>query len=137
MPYGMYAFYRSVRKSYPKIDFEICFLSDSLGRHFDVPAPVLGENAIPEGLQRHCALLRIEPKQVVHFGRPIPELATAPIPGPTACLTQMLGFGQIGLATSQLPFRLLGSRNINPRPNELDAVRRFFRSTSHSMNIFH
>src|SRR5436853_118077 len=42
---------------------------------------------------------------MVHFGRPINEFLKARIPGPTARTTQTLGFGQIGLAASQFPFR--------------------------------
>src|SRR3977135_2551320 len=114
----MHALYRSVRKSYSKINFEIRFLSDSAGRRFDIADPIIGENTIPESLERHI-VLRIEPKQAVYFGRPIRPFSTAHIPGPTACMTQMLGFGQIGLAPSQLPFRFLCNRNIRPCPNKL------------------
>src|SRR6267378_3036531 len=74
---------------------------------------------------------------MIYFGRPIHELSTAHIPGPTACMTQMLGFGQIGLATSELPFRFLCNRKIHHRPNKLDAARSISRSTSHGMDIFH
>jgi len=64
----MYALYRSVRKSYSKINFEVRFLSDSPGRRFDIAGPIFRENTIPEGLQRYSALFRIEPKQIVYFG---------------------------------------------------------------------
>src|SRR5258706_1566659 len=120
MPHGMYSPYRSVRKNYPELNFEVRSLSDRPGRHFDIADPVFGVDAIPEGMQRHRALFPIEPKNVVYFGRPIHELSTPHIPGPTACMTQMLGFGQIGLATSQLPFRLPCNRNIRHRPDKLD-----------------
>src|ERR1700694_3614791 len=136
MPHRMYSLYRSVRKSYSKINFEVRFLSDSPGRRFDIAEPVFGENTIPEGLQRHSALCRIEPKQVIYFGRPIHELSTAHIPGPTACMTQMLGFGQIGLATSQLPLRVLCNRNVRHGPNKRDSPRCISRSTSLGMEIF-
>src|ERR1700694_4789359 len=126
MPHRMYSLYRSVRKSYSKVNFEVRFLSDSPGRRFDIAEPVFGENTIPEGLQRHSALSRIEPKNVVYFGRPVHEISAAHVPGPTASMTQMLGFGQIGLATSQLPFRLLRYRNIRHRPDELGATRCFY-----------
>ncbi len=52
-------------------------------------------------------------------------------------MTQMLGFGQIGLAASQLPFRLLCNRDIRHRPNKFDATRCISRSASHGMDIFH
>jgi hypothetical protein len=51
MPHGMYVFYRTIRKSYSEINFEVYFLSDSLLCHFDHPLPVFGENAILEGLR--------------------------------------------------------------------------------------
>src|SRR6266566_4929390 len=133
----MYVPYRSVRKSHSKINFEVRFLSDSLGGRFDIPTPIFGENTIPEGLQRHRAFFRIEPKEAVYFGRPIRPLSTVHIPGPTARTIQMLGFGQIALAASQLPFRFPCNRSIRHRPNELDAARGISRSMSHGMNIFH
>ena len=133
----MYVFDRAIRKSYPEINFELRLLSDSLGHHFDVPPPVFRENTIPEGLQWHSALFRIEPKNVVYFGRSINELSTAHIPGPTARMTQMLGFGQIVLATSQLAFRFLRNRHIRHRPDKLDAAGRISCSTSHRMDVFH
>src|SRR3979411_1051528 len=49
----------------------------------------------------------------------------------------MLGFGQIGLAASQLPFRFLYNRNIRHCPNNRDAASPFSPSTSHGMDIFH
>src|SRR5882762_11133026 len=98
----MYVLYRSVGENYSKINFEIRFLSDSPGRRFDIRAPVFGVNTIPECLQRHIALFRIESKQAVYSGRPVGPLSTPHIPGPTACATQTLRFGQIGVAASQL-----------------------------------
>src|ERR1700739_3831051 len=59
------------------------------------------------------------------------------IPGPTARVTEMLGFGQIGLATSQLPLRFPCSRNIRYRSNELDSTWFIYRRASHGMDIFH
>ena len=93
MPHGMYALDRSVGKSYPKINFKGRFLSDRAGRRFDVADPVFRNNTIPEGLQRHSTLFRIEPENVVNSGRPIHELSTAHIPGPAARTTQLLRFG--------------------------------------------
>src|SRR5882757_6711715 len=49
VPNGMYTPCRSVRKGYPKINFEVCFLLDSSGRRFDIAIPVFRENTIPEG----------------------------------------------------------------------------------------
>jgi hypothetical protein len=46
----MYVSYRAIRKSYPKINFKARLLPESLLRHFDNPAPVVGENPIAEGL---------------------------------------------------------------------------------------
>src|ERR1700736_5933511 len=103
MSHGMYVFDRAIRKSNSKIDFELRLVSNGLSRHFEDPVPVLGKNAILEGLLRHR------------------DLSTAHIPGPTARMTQMLGFGQVGLAASQLPFRFLCNRNIRHRPKKLDA----------------
>jgi len=52
--------YRSVRKTYSKINFEVRFLPIAWDGRFDVRR-LLREN-IPEGLQWHSALFRIEPK---------------------------------------------------------------------------
>src|SRR5260370_25998751 len=63
-------------------------------------------------LFRSRVLFRIEPKQVVHFGRPINEFLKAHIPGPTARVTQTLGLGQIRLAALQSTFGALALRQI-------------------------
>jgi hypothetical protein len=52
-------------------------------------------------------------------------------------MTEMLGFGQIGLATSQLPLRFLRDRDIRYRSNKLDATRHISHRSSHGMDIFH
>src|ERR1700739_1109227 len=59
------------------------------------------------------------------------------IPGPTARVTEMLGFGQIGLATSQLPLRFPCSGTIRYRSNELDSTRFISRRASHGTDILH
>jgi hypothetical protein len=46
----MHAPYRSVRKDYPKVDFEIRFVADRPLRYVDNPGPVLGEDTIVERL---------------------------------------------------------------------------------------
>jgi len=51
MPHGMNVSDRSVGERDTKIDFEVSFLSNGLLRHFDDPLPILGENAIVEGLR--------------------------------------------------------------------------------------
>ena len=94
-------------------------------------------NAIPERLQRHIALFRIESKQAVHSGRPIRPLSASYIPGPTACTTQTLGFGQIGIAASQLPLRLLCNGNVGHRAHKLDIAGRISHGASHRLDIFH
>jgi hypothetical protein len=68
MSYGMHALYRSVRKSYPKIDFEIRFLSDRLLRYLVNPWPIIGEDTIPEGSLSYSVLSRVQPKQAIDFG---------------------------------------------------------------------
>ncbi len=136
VPHGTYALCRSVRKSYPEINFEVHLVPDGPGHHFNNPAPVFGKNAIPERLYRHIGLFRIEPKQRIDFSRPIHELPTAHIPGPTAAMTQPLAFGQIGFAASQLPFRFPCSRYIHHRPNKLDTARRISRTARHGMEVF-
>src|ERR1700742_4839451 len=88
VPHGSHALCPSARKSYPKINFEIHFVPDGTEHHFANPAPVFGNNTIPECLHRHIGLFRIEPKQRVYFGRPIHDPSTAHIPGPTAAMTQ-------------------------------------------------
>jgi len=85
VPHGMYVLYRTVWENYSKINFEIRFLLDGQSRRFDIRAPIFGMNPIPEGLQRHIALFRIESKQIVHSWRPVCPLSTPHIPGPTAC----------------------------------------------------
>src|ERR1700730_4020198 len=137
MSHGMYVFDRAIRKSNSKIYSELRLVSNGLSRHFEDPVPVLGKNAILEGLLRHRVLFRIKPKQVAYFGRSIRELSTAHIPGPTARMTQMLGFGQVGLAASQLPFRFLCNRNIRHRPKKLDAARWISRRTRDGLDVFH
>jgi hypothetical protein len=52
-------------------------------------------------------------------------------------MAKMLGFGQIGLATSQLPLRFHCYRNIRDRPKKLDAAGSILRHTSHGADIFH
>ena len=52
-------------------------------------------------------------------------------------MTQMLGFGQIGFAASQLPFRFPCSRNIRYRSNKLDTARFISPPARHGMDIFH
>src|SRR6266478_10124066 len=137
MSHGMHIPDRTIRKDYSKIDFEVRFLSNSPGRRFDIRAPIFGVNTIPEGLQRYRAFYRIEPKQVVYFGRPIRPLSTTHIPDPTACMTQMLSFGQIGLAAPQFPIRLPCNRNIRYRPDKLDAIRIVSGSAGYGMDMFH
>src|ERR1700684_3996535 len=61
----------------------------------------------------------------------------ANIPGPATCMAKILGFGQIGLATSQLPLRFHCYRNIRDRPKKLDAAGSILRHTSHGADIFH
>src|ERR1700733_11400578 len=137
MSNGMYVFYRSVRTSNSKVDFEIRFLPDRPGRRFHIAGPVLGEDAIPEGVQRDSGLLRVETKNVIHSDGPIDKLPASHIPGPAAGMTEMLGFGQVGLATSQLPLRFPCHRDIRHRPKILDAAGWIFRHTSHRVDIFH
>ncbi len=50
MPHGMYVLDRAIWKSNSEIDFEVRFLSDSLLRYFNNPAPIFGEDTILEGL---------------------------------------------------------------------------------------
>ncbi len=74
---------------------------------------------------------------MVHLGRPINECLKAHIPGPTARTTQTLGFGQIGLAAPQPPFRLPRDRNIRYRSDKLDPAGPISRPASHGMDVFH
>src|SRR5258708_29386062 len=118
----MHAPYRSVRKNYPKIDFEICFLPEGPLRYLGNPRPVFREDTIVERSLRHSVPSLIEPKQVVDFGGPIYELSAPHVPGPTARINQPLGFSQIGLAASHFPFRLPGGRDIGNCSDKLDAT---------------
>src|SRR4029077_13891652 len=124
-----------VRKSDPKIDFEIRILPDGSGGCIDRAKPVLRENTIAERLRGCGVRFRSEPNQVIYVSGPIHDLPAAHIEGPAACMTQMLGFGQIGLAAPQLPLRFLCNRDIRYRSKKFDATRRSSRRPSYGMNI--
>jgi len=118
----MYVLYPSVRQHYPKFDFEIHLLFNSSSRRFDIRAPVVGVNTIPEGLQRQIFLFRIESKQWVYSGRTIRPFSTPHVPGPTACTTQALGLGQISFATSQFSLRVPYHRDIRYSARKLNVT---------------
>jgi hypothetical protein len=137
VPDGAHTLDRSIRKYNPEKDFESPFLPNRSRRRLDIACPVFRMNAVPERLQRHRPLFWIEAEYVVHPSRSIRERATADIPGPTTCSAQTLGFSQIGLATSQLPFRFPYNRHIRHRPKKLDVAGSFPRGVRNGVEVFH
>src|ERR1700730_9988096 len=117
MSHGMHVACRTVRKNDAIVAFEVRFLSESLPHHFDDPVPVFVVNTIPYGLLWYSVLFRIQSQHAVRFGGPKHKLPPPRIPGPTACMTQALGFGQIGLAASQFTLRLPRKGHIRNRPD--------------------
>src|SRR5258707_928500 len=72
----------------------------------------------------------------MRFRGPKHELSPPRIPGPTSRVTQMLGFGQISLAASQLTLRFLCNSHIRYRSEKFDATRRSSPRPSYGMNMF-
>src|SRR5262249_20448654 len=110
---GMYAPYCAIGKKDSKIKLEAPSpVLDSLAHHFAKLLQVVWRNTRLDGLYRN-SLFRVEAKQTIDFGGAIHIIATADVPGPAAHTTEMLGVGQIGLATAKLLFRLLCSRDVH------------------------
>jgi len=117
MPDGMHVFYRpsgrAIRKSIRSPAF-----SRTPGAPLRKPAQILRENTIPAMACCDTTSFSGSNPNMLHTSADRYTISRRRTSRPNSCMTQMLGFGQIG-SLRPASFRFLCNRNIRHRPNKL------------------
>ena len=105
MARGIDVLKRSVRQKNPILVEAIHSFEQRPHESLVDPTAILRVHALPKIFPTRRALLRIQPENPEHFIGAVERLLGADVPSPTACVGQLLRFGEICLTSLELLLR--------------------------------